>query len=204
MPRPTLAELKESFRRTTPNGAGDHGEALAQRWIILLELQYARVRQNIYNKSPELTAIKAKRPDFFAQIPGDNDNVIVLDAKYRTPEVLNSFSMSETELQEYLNLLTFLRQKYPNRAFHLFFMYMPKVAKGEELIWITLSDVERAEECVSFDGKSRRVMLDRLPKDQPEEGGLPTLPQPDRLKSAFLDGLAMMMLNSNIENSKHV
>lgn len=204
MPRPTFAELKESFRLATPKGAGDHGEALAQRWLILLDLQYAPVSQNKHNKSPELSAIEAKRPDFFAQIPGDNDNVIVLDAKYRTPEVLNSFSMSEVELWEYLNLLTFLRQKYPERAFHLFFMYMPKVAKGEELIWIKLSDVERAEECVSFDGKSRRVMLDRLPKDQPEEGGLPTLPQPDRLKCAFLDELAMLMLKSNIGNSKHV
>jgi len=61
MPRPTLAELQKTFRLKTSKGAGDHGEDLAARWLISLDLQFARVSQDKYNKSPELVAAGAKR-----------------------------------------------------------------------------------------------------------------------------------------------
>jgi hypothetical protein len=199
MPRPTLAELQKTFRLKTSKGAGDHGEDLAARWLISLEVQFARVSQDKYNKSPELVAAGAKRPDLFAQIPGDDKNVIVLDAKHHEPEVLNSYVISEEELLEYLKLLEFLRQKYPHCAFHLIFMYLPKapnrVSDGEELIWILESDLRRGEECYSYQNKkARRVMLDQLPKDRPAQSPLPALPQPDRSKSAFMDELANLMI----------
>lgn len=103
-------KLREEIDAKNPIYSGNYGEQVAILHFEETKQPFIHVHQEKWSKPLNMVALGAKRPDFYL-LPLD-DEINMIDAKYHTLGEQLEFTLSESELQEYLFLFQYVEKEF--------------------------------------------------------------------------------------------